>query len=265
MYLDPPCQHTLSKNQIFISTKKLDEKIGTLTELLVNIDEAYKLRSGLFNSINCIEKAATYGREEVNALRSKYDELVALVEEISENTSPIRNNSLREDKRAIQRKIKALETGLDQRERDESRRARKQAQLLSFINDREQQIASTHEGETQPDSIHQKITLVQTLKDELNARMGELKAQFGGPTDSQVQQSFNCLLEKSNDRAKELQDAKLQAEELDGLLHDFNEWAEDSLEKILAATNFKSPETLYEMQVCSISRFKKKVRLYRQF
>jgi chromosome segregation ATPase len=235
---------------LFISTKKLDEKIGTLTELLVNIDEAYKLRSGLFNSINCIEKAATYGREEVNALRSKYDELVALVEDISENTSPIRNNSLREDKRAIQRKIKALETGLDQRERDESRRARKQAQLLSFINDREQQIASTHEGEAQPDAIHQKITLVQTLKDELNARMGELKAQFGGPTDSKVQQSFNSLLEKSTDRAKELQDAKLQAEELDGLLHDFNEWAEDSLEKILAATNFKSPETLYEMQVC---------------
>ncbi|CAG5094899.1 Oidioi.mRNA.OKI2018_I69.XSR.g13940.t1.cds [Oikopleura dioica] len=233
---------------LFISTKKLDEKIGTLTELLANIDEAYKLRSELFNSINAIEKGPTYGREEINALRSKYDELVSLVEDISENTSPIRNNSLREDKRSIQRKIKALETGLDQRERDESRRARKQAQLLSFINEREQQIASTHEGEAQPDAIHQKITLVQTLKDELTARMGELKAQFGGPTDSQVQQSFNNLLEKSTDRAKELQDAKLQAEELDGLLHDFNEWAEDSLEKILAATNLKSPETLYEMQ-----------------
>jgi len=157
-----------------ISSKKLDEKVAGLEQLLVNLTEAYETRNRLFKALESAEKASNLTKGDIEGLRKDYDKLVTLVEHISENTSPVRNNSLREDKRAIQRRLKALESALDQRNRDESRRARKQAQLISFISERENALASTAEGEARPEAIHQKTTQVQTIKDELSARSAEV-------------------------------------------------------------------------------------------
>ena len=112
-----------------ISAKKLEEKVSNLDELLANLKDAYNCRNKLFNALEAAENSPQVNKEEIEAMRKDYDSLARLVEHISENTSPVRNNSLREDKRTIQRRIKSLETALDQRLRDESRRARKQAQL----------------------------------------------------------------------------------------------------------------------------------------
>lgn len=182
-------------------------------------------------------------------MREDYDSLSRLVEHISENTSPVRNNSLREDKRAIQRRIKSLENALDQRLRDESRRARKQAQLEAFINERELALAATSEGEARPEAIHSKVTQVQTIKDELSARSSELSSQFGNNIDPQIMRNFHDLIDRTKKRIHELQEAKLQAQELDGLIQDFNEWAETALEKTLAATGGKLTSTFETIQV----------------
>ena len=117
-----------------ISAKKLDEKVAGLEQLLANLNDAYAIRNKLLADLdNAERRTANLKKSDIDEMRGDYDTLVTLVEHISENTSPVRNNSLREDKRAIQRRLKALETTLDQKQRDESRRARKQAQLLTFI------------------------------------------------------------------------------------------------------------------------------------
>ena len=165
-----------------ISAKKLDEKVTSLDSLLTNLTDAYATRNKLFEALEDAEQSSKLKKSDIDCLRRDYEKLVTLVEHISENTSPVRNNSLREDKRAIQRRLKALETTIDQRSRDESRRARKQAQLIAFISERETALANTAEGEARPETIHQKMTLVQTISDELNARATELST----PLDPEV-------------------------------------------------------------------------------
>ena len=155
----------------------------------------------------------------------------------------------REDKRAIQRRLKALETMIDHRFRDESRRARKQAQLVAFIDERENELQNTFEGEARPDSIHQKTIQVQTIKDELNARASELSVHYGTNIDPEVMEKFNNVLSRTTNRIAELQEAKLQSQELDGLLQDFNNWAEEALERTLSATNSKLSSTFETIQV----------------
>jgi len=57
------------------------------------------------------------------------------------------------------------------------------------------------------------------------------------------------LLQKTTDRIGELQEAMTQSQELDGLLQEFNDWANEALEKTLAATNAKLSSTFDTIQV----------------
>ena len=110
-------------------------------------------------------------------------------------------------------------------------------------------LAATHEGEARPEAIHQKVTHVQTIKDELAARSSELSSQLGNNIDPIIMRKFHDLIDRTKDRIDELQEAKLQAQELDGLIQDFNDWAEMALERTLAATGGKLTSTFETIQV----------------
>ena len=73
---------------------------------------------------------------------------------------------MRDEKRNIQRRLKSIENTLEQKLRDASRRARKMTQLQNFLQDRENSLASSFEGELTPEFLHQKLTQIQTISDE---------------------------------------------------------------------------------------------------
>jgi chromosome segregation ATPase len=78
-----------------ISEKKINEKVDSLGHLLASLESAYETRNALFESLDKAEKNKNLQKEELDAIRQQYESLASLVEHISENTSPIRNNSLR--------------------------------------------------------------------------------------------------------------------------------------------------------------------------
>ena len=71
-----------------------------------------------------------------------------------------------------------------------------------------------------------------------------------------IQSNFNALLQKTKARISELQEAKMQSQELDGLLQEFNDWADEALEKTLSATNAKLSSTFTTIQVIIVTWLK---------
>ena len=200
-----------------ISYRKLTERIAVLEKLLTNLDQADKLKQKLNSWLDQAEKADVT-KDEIDATKKQVESLSQIIDQINENSSPTRSNTLREDKRNIQRRLKSVENNLEQRLRDQSRRARKLNQLQNFLSDREQAIASSFEGELTPEFIHQKLTLLQTVSDELSARNGDFGRSVSDPT---LKTKYDTLLSKVKTRIADLQEAKGQSQELDGLLQDF--------------------------------------------
>ena len=143
---------------------------------------------------------------------------------------------MRDEKRNIQRRLKSIENNLEQKLRDASRRARKMTQLQNFLQDRENSLASSFEGELTPEFLHQKLTQIQTISDELQARNGDFQR---ANQDVKLQAKYQKLSSDVKSRVADLQEAKGSSQELDGLLQDFKDWNEKCLEKTLGTSGSK--------------------------
>lgn len=143
---------------------------------------------------------------------------------------------MRDEKRNIQRRLKSVENTLEQKLRDASRRARKLTQLQNFLQDRENSLASSFEGELTPEFLHQKLTQIQTISDELQARNGDFQR---ANQDAKLQAKYHKLSSDVKSRVADLQEAKGSSQELDGLLQDFKDWNDKCLEKTLGTSGSK--------------------------
>ena len=112
---------------------------------------------------------------------------------------------MRDEKRNIQRRLKSIENTLEQKLRDASRRARKMTQLQNFLQDRENSLASSFEGELTPEFLHQKLTQIQTISDELQARNGDFQR---ANQDAKLQAKYQKLSSDVKSRVADLQEAK---------------------------------------------------------
>lgn len=200
-----------------ISYRKLTERIQILEKLQINLEQADKMMVKLNKWLTHAEQADVT-KDEIDTTKKEVESLSQIIDQINENSSPTRSNTLREDKRNIQRRLKSIETNMEQKARDQSRRARKLTQLQNFLADREQSIAASFEGELTPEFIHQKLTQLQTVVDELSARQGDFSRNVTEPT---LKTKYDTLLSKVKTRINDLHEAKGQSQELDGLLQDF--------------------------------------------
>ena len=200
-----------------ISYRKLTERIQILEKLQTNLNQAEKLMSKLNKWLSNAEQGDVT-KDEIDATKKEVDNLSQIIDQINENSSPTRSNTLREDKRNIQRRLKSIETNIEQKARDQSRRARKLNQLQNFLTDREQSITASFEGELTPEFIHQKLTQLQTVSDELSARTNDFSRNVSEPG---LKIKYDTLLSKVKTRINDLHEAKSHSQELDGLLQEF--------------------------------------------
>ena len=128
---------------------------------------------------------------------------------------------MRDEKRNIQRRLKSIENTLEPKLREVSRR-------IFFKTTKT--LASSFEGELTPEFLHQKLTQIQTISDELQARNGDFQR---ANQDAKLQAKYQKLSSDVKSRVADLQEAKGSSQELDGLLQDFKDWNEKCLEKLL--------------------------------
>ena len=194
-----------------ISYRKLTERIQILEKLQINLEQADKMMVKLNKWLTHAEQADVT-KDEIDTTKKEVESLSPIIDQINENSSPTRSNTLREDKRNIQRRLKSIETNMEQKAR------KSLTQLQNFLADREQSIAASFEGELTPEFIHQKLTQLQTVVDELSARQGDFSRNVTEPT---LKTKYDTLLSKVKTRINDLHEAKGQSQELDGLLQDF--------------------------------------------
>ena len=194
-----------------ISYRKLTERIQILEKLQINLEQADKMMIKLNKWLTHAEQADVT-KDEIDTTKKEVESLSPIIDQINENSSPTRSNTLREDKRNIQRRLKSIETNMEQKAR------KSLTQLQNFLADREQSIAASFEGELTPEFIHQKLTQLKTVVDELSARQGDFSRNVTEPT---LKTKYDTLLSKVKTRINDLHEAKGQSQELDGLLQDF--------------------------------------------
>ena len=154
---------------------KTKEALNRAADDLEILDEKIKIakndRDSLSADLSAAKNKSDLSKDDVDSLKSDFDEFVARIDEISELAG--RPTDLRDDKRKFMGELADLSKLVDEKARDQARRAKKTKLLQDMIADFTRQLESTKVGETTPEAVRRKQALVCQVIAEIESKEAE--------------------------------------------------------------------------------------------
>ena len=191
-----------------------------LDKLKENVKHGNDMKSTIRKQLNDAKKNPNLTKEDVNEMRETFDEFANQVDKISELAN--RPTDLRDDKRHFLAELAELDKLVDERVRDEARRAKKSKIMNELLAECKRQVDATKTGDTMPDSIRQKQQTVVQMLSDLESRESDFVNLSGFDR-------FAMCVDQIRLRRNELEQSHEPSQLLLGEFKSFNEWYDKTM------------------------------------
>ena len=210
--------------QVKDELKKVDSDLkqaaSNLAQLESKVKDGNTMKDKIRDELKSTKAQPNLSKESVSQLRQKHDSFAKLVDEIAELAN--RPTNLRDDKRQLLADIAEIDKLVDERLRDEARRAKKTKAMNDLIADCKQQLHATKLGDTQPDSIRQKLQTVSQVLTDLSSKEAEFSHLPGA-------ENFLIFVDEVRLRRNEFETCQEPSQHMLNDLKTFNDWYDKTI------------------------------------